>query len=158
MAFATSQLHCFFFTGHAMGSPTITSPSHSSCRFSLHARDRWRSLNSLKNEVRGIWRAYSLGMRRFIYQYSGNNTTEDMEEGVKGTTEIPEIGSVITRNGREWKVVRVIAPAGLNGAIPIVRVFVNDATRGMERNSRRKSNSPRTSPAARSRVSRAEMT
>lgn len=43
-----------------------------------------------------------------------------------GAIEMPGIGSVISRNGRDWKVLRVIAPVSFQGTIPLVRVFLSD--------------------------------
>jgi hypothetical protein len=68
-------------------------------------------------------------MRRFIYLYNGNELSQEIEEDPSGTMVIPGIGSVVTRQGREWKVVRVVAPVSAGGTTPIVRVFLNDPVR-----------------------------
>jgi hypothetical protein len=68
-------------------------------------------------------------MRRFIYQYNGNERFQDFDDDLTGGRETPAIGSVMSRNGREWKVVRVVAPVSSNGTVPVVRVFLNDPAR-----------------------------
>lgn len=73
-------------------------------------------------------------MRRFIYLY--NQREEDVEDDLTGTVEVPAVGSIISRRDRQWKVIHVIAPVLLNGTMPVVRVFVNDIARSMNRNSR----------------------
>lgn len=64
--------------------------------------------------------------RRFVYHYNGNDSLQDFEEDVTGSIEMPGIGSVINRNGRDWKVLHVIAPVSFQGTIPHVRVFLSD--------------------------------
>jgi len=44
--------------------------------------------------------------------------------------EAPTVGSIVNRHGREWKVVRVIAPVSSRGTVPVVRVFLSDNVRG----------------------------
>jgi hypothetical protein len=68
-------------------------------------------------------------VRRFVFQYNGNEKARDIEDDPGGGMETPSIGSIIRRHDREWKVVHVVAPVSPNGTIPIVRVFLNDTTR-----------------------------
>jgi hypothetical protein len=65
-------------------------------------------------------------VRKLVYQYNGNARGEEVEDDLTGAAEIPIIGSSLQRHGREWKVVRVIAPFSRNGTIPIVRVLLKD--------------------------------
>jgi hypothetical protein len=76
------------------------------------------------------------GVRRFVYEYNGNILAQEVEVDLTGTMETPCIGSIVRRHDREWRVVRVIAPVSANGTVPIVRLFLNDITRSMERTSR----------------------
>ena len=64
--------------------------------------------------------------RRFIYHYNGNENIQDIEEDVMGAIEMPGVGSVINRNGKDWKVLHVVAPVSFQGTIPLVRVFLSD--------------------------------
>lgn len=64
-------------------------------------------------------------MRQFIYQFK-NGLSNDVEDDPSRTREIPSIGDHITRNGKDWKVVHVVAPPSASGATPVVRVFLAD--------------------------------
>jgi hypothetical protein len=68
------------------------------------------------------------GVRQFIYQYNGQGKSQEVEEDLSGRIETPSIGSVITRNGKEWRVFHVIAPVSLIGTVPVIRVFLSDNT------------------------------
>lgn len=68
------------------------------------------------------------GVRQFIYQYN-QYKEQEVEEDLTGRRETPIIGSIVNRNGREWKVAYVIAPVTLSGTIPVVRVFLTDKVR-----------------------------
>lgn len=61
-----------------------------------------------------------------MYHYNGNDNLQDIEDDETGTKETPAVGSVINRNGRDWKVVRVVAPVSSQGTIRLVRVFLSD--------------------------------
>jgi hypothetical protein len=65
-------------------------------------------------------------VRRFIYDYNGNERTREIEDDPTGEKETPDIGTIITRSGREWKVVSISAPQDPLGTAPIVRVFLRD--------------------------------
>ena len=65
-------------------------------------------------------------MRRFIYQYNGNDRGQDVEEDLTGRIETPTVGSIVSRNGHEWRVLRVVAPVRANGTVPVVRIFLTD--------------------------------
>lgn len=69
-------------------------------------------------------------MRRFAYQYNENERSQEIEEDPTGRMEAPTVGSIVNRHGREWKVVRVIAPVSSRGTVPVVRVFLSDNVRG----------------------------
>ncbi|HEY1757937.1 MAG TPA: hypothetical protein VGG72_21385 [Bryobacteraceae bacterium] len=73
-------------------------------------------------------------MRRFIYLY--NQREQDIEDDPSGTIETPSVGSIISRREKQFRVIHVIAPVSTDGTTPIVRVFLNDVARGMNRNSR----------------------
>lgn len=63
---------------------------------------------------------------------------QDVEEDPSGRLAIPTIGSIITRNGRQWKVIRVHAPIAQSGATPIVRLFLSDRVAQPSLGARRK--------------------
>lgn len=65
-------------------------------------------------------------MQRFVYQYNNNEKAQDVEDDRTGGMETPIVGSILNRNGKEWKVVRVHAPVSQMGTRPIVRVFLTD--------------------------------
>lgn len=65
-------------------------------------------------------------MRQFVYQYNNNALAQDVEEDLTGTMEMPIIGSIVNRHGREWKVIRLLAPVSSRGTVPVVRVFLAD--------------------------------
>lgn len=69
--------------------------------------------------------------RQFVYQYN-HDRRQEIEQDLKGDKETPIIGSTLIRNGKEWKVVHVIAPVTLNGSIPVVRVFLTDRLKAAE--------------------------
>lgn len=68
-------------------------------------------------------------VRRFVYQYNGDERSRDIEEDLGGVMETPAIGSMIERHDTHWRVVHVIAPVAPNGTIPVVRIFLNDTAR-----------------------------
>ena len=63
--------------------------------------------------------------RQFIYEYNGNERKQEIEYDPTGQREVPNIGSVIVRHEKEWKVTRVFAPVTARG-IRLVRVFLSD--------------------------------
>ena len=63
--------------------------------------------------------------RQFIYEYNGNELKQEIEYDPTGQREVPNVGSVIVRHEKEWKVTRVFAPVTPRG-IPLVRVFLSD--------------------------------
>ncbi len=73
-------------------------------------------------------------MRQFVFEYNGNERSQDVEEDLGGVMEMPAIGSLLKRHDKEWRVVHVIAPVFQNGTIPVVRVFLNDISRMKSRN------------------------
>lgn len=64
---------------------------------------------------------------RFVYRYNEDEKSQEVEEDPSGQKETPIIGSLVSRHGREWKVVRVIAPVSWRGTVPLVRVFLSDS-------------------------------
>lgn len=72
----------------------------------------------------------SNGARRFVYEYNGQQKLQDVEDDLSGGTETPTIGSIVSRNGKEWRVVHVLAPVSSRGTVPVVRVFLSDYFRG----------------------------
>ena len=69
--------------------------------------------------------------RQFVYQYN-HDRRQEVEQDLTGDRETPIIGSTVIRNGKEWKVVHVIAPVALNGTVPVVRVFLTDRLKAAE--------------------------
>jgi stress response protein SCP2 len=68
--------------------------------------------------------------RQFVYQYNGNEKSQEVEEDPTGRMETPIVGSIVKRHGKEWKVVHVIAPVSSRGTVPLVRVFLSDNLKG----------------------------
>jgi hypothetical protein len=64
-------------------------------------------------------------VRQFVYQYNGSERLKEVEDDPTGRREIPSVGSIIKRKGREWKVIHVSAPVFSNGTTPIVRLFLS---------------------------------
>lgn len=65
-------------------------------------------------------------VRQFVYHYNAQDKLEEVEDDMTGATEIPTVGSIVNRLGKEWKVIHVIAPVSSRGTIPVVRVFLSD--------------------------------
>jgi hypothetical protein len=72
----------------------------------------------------------SNGARRFIYEYGGQAKLREVEEDLTGGIETPIVGSVVNRNGKEWRVVHVLAPVSSSGTVPVVRVFLSNNFKG----------------------------
>ena len=59
--------------------------------------------------------------RQFVYQYDDQNEPEEIVIDMRGEQEVPAKGCIITRFGRQWKVVRTATKnsADPDGAIPV---------------------------------------
>jgi hypothetical protein len=59
--------------------------------------------------------------RQFVYQYDDKNEPEEIVIDMLGEQEIPSKGCIITRFGRQWKVVRTATKNSPNpdGPIPV---------------------------------------
>ena len=69
--------------------------------------------------------------KQLVYRYNGVEASEEVEVDRDGEIGLPKQGNVITRKGKEWKVVHVIIQETVAGepAIPVVRVFLSDQLR-----------------------------
>jgi len=60
--------------------------------------------------------------RQFVYQYDDRNEPEEIVIDMRGEQEIPSKGCIITRFGRQWKVVRTAIKKSAcpdDGLIPV---------------------------------------
>jgi hypothetical protein len=80
--------------------------------------------------VEGDYAVASNGARRFIYEYGGQAKLQDVEDDPTGGMETPIVGSVVNRNGKEWRVVSVLAPVSSRGTASVVRVFLSNHIKG----------------------------
>jgi hypothetical protein len=73
----------------------------------------------------------SKNAKQFVYRYNGVEASEEVELDRDGEIAIPKQGDVITRKGKEWKVIAVIVQETVAGpqAIPVVRAFLTDQLR-----------------------------
>ena len=73
----------------------------------------------------------SKNAKQFVYRYNGVEASEEVELDRDGEIAIPKQGDIITRKGKEWKVVAVIVQQTVAGpqTIPVVRVFLTDQLR-----------------------------
>jgi hypothetical protein len=64
-------------------------------------------------------------VRQIVFEYNNSRLIQDIEEDPTAIREIPDIGAIVNRHGREWKVVSIMAPADSEGFAPLVRVFLS---------------------------------
>ena len=59
--------------------------------------------------------------RQFVYQFDDKNEPEEIVIDMRGEQEIPSKGCIITRFGRQWKVIRTATkkPNAPDGTIPV---------------------------------------
>ena len=59
--------------------------------------------------------------RQFVYQFDDKNEPEEIVIDMRGEQEIPSKGCVITRFGRQWKVIRTATKTSTapDGTIPV---------------------------------------
>jgi hypothetical protein len=59
--------------------------------------------------------------RQFVYQYDDKNEPEEIVIDMRGEQEVPSKGCIITRFGRQWKVVRTATKPSTapDGPIPV---------------------------------------
>jgi hypothetical protein len=69
--------------------------------------------------------------KQFVYRYNGVEASQEVELDRDGEVRVPKQGDLITRKGKEWKVVAVMVEQTVAGpaAIPVVRVFLTDQLR-----------------------------
>jgi hypothetical protein len=60
--------------------------------------------------------------RQFVYQFDDQNEPEEID--MRGEQEIPSKGCIITRFGRQWKVIRTATKASSSDDGPIPVHFV----------------------------------
>ncbi len=70
----------------------------------------------------------SKNAKQFVYRYNGVEASQEVELDRDGEIRVPMQGDIITRKGKEWKVVAVIVEQ-TPPAIPVVRVFLTDQLR-----------------------------
>jgi hypothetical protein len=73
----------------------------------------------------------SKNAKQFVYRYNGVEASEEVEVDRDGEVRVPMQGDIITRKGKEWKVIAVIVEQTVAGpsAIPVVRIFLTDQVR-----------------------------
>jgi len=73
----------------------------------------------------------SKNAKQLVYRYNGVEASEEVEVDRDGEIAIPKQGDIITRKGKEWKVIHVIIQETVAGepAIPVVRIFLTDKLR-----------------------------
>lgn len=66
--------------------------------------------------------------KRIVFQYNGDQTTEEIDLDMDGDKSIPKQGSFIDRRGQRWKVfqVRVERNATEPFEVPTFRVFLTN--------------------------------
>ena len=66
--------------------------------------------------------------KRIIYRYNGDPYSEDTETDLDGSVSAPQFGEIISRRGRDWKVVHVQQHDSLIGLnqMPILCIFLTD--------------------------------
>jgi hypothetical protein len=62
--------------------------------------------------------------RQFVYQFDDQNEPEEIVIDMRGEQEIPSKGCIITRFGRQWKVIRTATKASSSDDGPIPVYFV----------------------------------
>jgi hypothetical protein len=62
--------------------------------------------------------------RQFVYQFDDQNEPEEIVIDMRGEQEIPSKGCIITRFGRQWKVIRTATKASSSDDGPIPVHFV----------------------------------
>ena len=70
----------------------------------------------------------SKNAKQFVYRYNGVESSEEVELDRDGEIPTPAHGDILTRKGKQWKVIHVITQVAVAGepAIPVVRVFLTD--------------------------------
>jgi hypothetical protein len=69
------------------------------------------------------------GVRQIVFEYNSSRMDQDVEEDPMGVMAIPDIGAILSRHGREWKVVSIRAPADSEGFAPVVRIFLSQVNK-----------------------------
>ena len=62
--------------------------------------------------------------RQFVYQFDDQNEPEEIVIDMRGEQEVPSTGCIITRFGRQWKVVRTATEKSTAPDGPITVHFV----------------------------------
>jgi hypothetical protein len=70
----------------------------------------------------------SAGAKEIMYIYNGNEKTAEVEFDADGTFPVPPDGSILQRNGRQWKVARVsVVPEAAGPTMsPVLRINLTD--------------------------------
>jgi hypothetical protein len=70
--------------------------------------------------------------RQFVYQYDDKNEPEEIVIDMRGEQEVPAKGCIITRFGRQWKVVRTATKksSAPDGPIPVHFVALSSKVTG----------------------------
>lgn len=66
--------------------------------------------------------------KQIVYRYNGVEASEEVELDRDGVIPTPVQGDILTRKGKQWKVIHVITQVTVAGepALPVVRVFLTD--------------------------------
>ena len=67
--------------------------------------------------------------KRVIYRYNGDPYSEETETDLDGDVAIPQYGEIISRKGKDWKVVHVLEHESIENdpqQMPILWIFLGD--------------------------------
>lgn len=65
---------------------------------------------------------------QYVFRYNGDEKTDEVEVDLRGDMEMPARGQIITRKGKQWKVVMVSTTRELSPRppVPVHRVMLTD--------------------------------
>ena len=66
--------------------------------------------------------------KEIIFVYNDNENTPELQVDPDGTFPVPIDGTIVRRNGKQWKVTRCCAQssAGMPSAMPILKINLTD--------------------------------
>ena len=64
--------------------------------------------------------------RQIVYRYNGDASSDEVRVDYDGELPTPQTGEIVERKEKKWKVGPVMLESSINGAIPILRVFLTD--------------------------------
>ena len=66
--------------------------------------------------------------KQIVCRYNGDEKSDEVEQDLDGEVDVPQKGHIITRKGKQWKVVHMVKEETVAGpkAIPVYRLFLSD--------------------------------